>query len=475
MPQVEGGPKALNDLLHEVYEKAIAAGDDEETASKKAFGAVHKAGWNKDADGKWTKSESKMEGDTDMNIETAEPKRQTKHVSLSFNSDAFVFTESKDDKYIGRIKGIAVTPGIHKSASGRLRITADVIKASVGKWKGLQLVDVHNSESVRAVAGEIVKDYLGPNSELMYEAGILNTSAGRDIIEVMKTFKRAGVSIGAAGDIEDGEDEHGWFGDIKAEGFSPVHLGIMQDHAQADKSAYAMSFSAAPEAMAALEKHGEEDTKKCPSCGKDMPKDAEKHKDCEGKSKSSEMKEGNSMAEENKELAVAASKDEEKVIEEPVVDKSAEELQAKDEEISSLKAERDSLAAKVAELETNLSKTKDAVVAVDKEKSELAAKLAELVAFKEGIDKDRAEAERLKVLSKCKEYAASLADAEIKFDEKADLATLTAVAAQLKDKIVERVVAPKVETRKAVDVPAPAASGKGSGAPSLPRYYSRAD
>ena len=56
MPQIQGAPAELNELLEEVYASAIKTyNGDEEAASKTAFAAAEKAGWHEGKDGKWQK------------------------------------------------------------------------------------------------------------------------------------------------------------------------------------------------------------------------------------------------------------------------------------------------------------------------------------------------------------------------------------------------------------------------------------
>lgn len=51
----ESLPSKAKKLWEQVYNAAKADGDDEEKAAKKAYGALKKAGWSKDENGKWTK------------------------------------------------------------------------------------------------------------------------------------------------------------------------------------------------------------------------------------------------------------------------------------------------------------------------------------------------------------------------------------------------------------------------------------
>lgn len=51
-------PSAGKKIWEKVHKDALASGDSEETAAKKAWGAVHNAGWSKDAEGKWVHKSS---------------------------------------------------------------------------------------------------------------------------------------------------------------------------------------------------------------------------------------------------------------------------------------------------------------------------------------------------------------------------------------------------------------------------------
>jgi hypothetical protein len=54
MPQVEGGPKKLNDLLAGVYYSCVDAGGDVGSCSAQAWGAAENDGWFKDeSTGEW--------------------------------------------------------------------------------------------------------------------------------------------------------------------------------------------------------------------------------------------------------------------------------------------------------------------------------------------------------------------------------------------------------------------------------------
>jgi len=54
MPQIEGGPKALNSRLEEVYSACKKGGSSESTCSAVAWKQVKKEGWVK-AGGQWKK------------------------------------------------------------------------------------------------------------------------------------------------------------------------------------------------------------------------------------------------------------------------------------------------------------------------------------------------------------------------------------------------------------------------------------
>ncbi len=55
MPQVAGGPKGLNALLHDVYSNCLKTGKGKAVCSASAWSAVRGAGWSKGKDGKWHK------------------------------------------------------------------------------------------------------------------------------------------------------------------------------------------------------------------------------------------------------------------------------------------------------------------------------------------------------------------------------------------------------------------------------------
>jgi hypothetical protein len=70
MPQVTGGPDALNTLLESAYDKCIKDGGDETSCSKVAWSAAEKAGWKKYGD-KWEKmdmAEIQLENMGDVEI-----------------------------------------------------------------------------------------------------------------------------------------------------------------------------------------------------------------------------------------------------------------------------------------------------------------------------------------------------------------------------------------------------------------------
>lgn len=58
MPQVKDAPQGLNNLLESVYQKNVAD-EGAEKASKLAWGAAKKAGWEKSED-KWSKNEEEV-------------------------------------------------------------------------------------------------------------------------------------------------------------------------------------------------------------------------------------------------------------------------------------------------------------------------------------------------------------------------------------------------------------------------------
>ncbi len=55
MPQIEGAPKALNELLERVSSKCEVDGGSKESCARIAFKAAENAGWSKNAEGDWTK------------------------------------------------------------------------------------------------------------------------------------------------------------------------------------------------------------------------------------------------------------------------------------------------------------------------------------------------------------------------------------------------------------------------------------
>jgi len=59
MPQVTGGPKALNELLESTYSSCVAGGGSKESCSKISWAAAKNAGWYKDKNGEWKKKTEK--------------------------------------------------------------------------------------------------------------------------------------------------------------------------------------------------------------------------------------------------------------------------------------------------------------------------------------------------------------------------------------------------------------------------------
>ena len=55
MPQIEGGPTALNELLENVYNECMKKRKNPGKCSRIAWGAAENAGWHKGKDGKWKK------------------------------------------------------------------------------------------------------------------------------------------------------------------------------------------------------------------------------------------------------------------------------------------------------------------------------------------------------------------------------------------------------------------------------------
>lgn len=55
MPQVQGAPSELNNLLETVYQNCISDGGSEQSCSKIAWDAAKNAGWEKDENDKWVK------------------------------------------------------------------------------------------------------------------------------------------------------------------------------------------------------------------------------------------------------------------------------------------------------------------------------------------------------------------------------------------------------------------------------------
>lgn len=54
-PQIANGPKQLNELLEDVYNKCIKSGKSKSICSASAWSAAHSAGWYKGDDNKWHK------------------------------------------------------------------------------------------------------------------------------------------------------------------------------------------------------------------------------------------------------------------------------------------------------------------------------------------------------------------------------------------------------------------------------------
>lgn len=61
MPQVENGPKELNDILESSYTQCMIDGD-EEKCSKISWGAAKRAGWEQDENGQWAKKKHSIFG-----------------------------------------------------------------------------------------------------------------------------------------------------------------------------------------------------------------------------------------------------------------------------------------------------------------------------------------------------------------------------------------------------------------------------
>jgi len=112
-------PASGKKLWEKVYNDSKAAGDSEEKAAKKAWGAVHNAGWKKDAKGNWVKSsftEFSMRIDR-ASYDTATNKRKIKIVASDTDEDKRGDNMSLElfNDFIDRIKRNEAPPEEYKS------------------------------------------------------------------------------------------------------------------------------------------------------------------------------------------------------------------------------------------------------------------------------------------------------------------------------------------------------------------------
>jgi hypothetical protein len=105
-------PKAL---YEQVYKEAISSGDSEETAAKKAWGAVKAAGWSKDAEGNWIKKAQIDE--LSLTITRASFDKQTGNMrwfAVASDTDDDLYDDNMTmelfDDFIGRISNNELAP-----------------------------------------------------------------------------------------------------------------------------------------------------------------------------------------------------------------------------------------------------------------------------------------------------------------------------------------------------------------------------
>jgi len=172
-----------------------------------------------------------------MTGEDDKPKEEPTDRGLELDGyDSKYVPTTKREGVLGVFKYIAVTPGTHKpgdARGGEREIPAEWLKRHHDKAVGRPLMHVHELRDLRAVLGPITKSVTGPKGEILREADILDTAAGRDFDRVARIFP-PGVSI---------KTDHGWQWAKDGKRLVPkddvawIHDGVMLDGTQADKAA----------------------------------------------------------------------------------------------------------------------------------------------------------------------------------------------------------------------------------------------
>ena len=181
MPQVDEGPKELNRLLEEAYQKALKQYDgDQEKASATAWKAAAEAGWHKREDGTWAMrrgTRATAHAEWEVPIQLAEDKDKTG--GYPFNMEL-----------------------VREGTFNNIHLSADVLKASMDAWRGIEFINTHSFEDPLGIVG-VIDDvsWDAPNNAII-AAGHTDPTPAGDAMAYHIRMERVGVSIGADADFE---------------------------------------------------------------------------------------------------------------------------------------------------------------------------------------------------------------------------------------------------------------------------------
>jgi len=128
------------------------------------------------------------------------------------------------------LKATALKPGVWNKM---YEFDADVIRKHAKDWLGVDVLATHDMNNPLAVAGKITKAEATADGELTLYFETIDTSAGRDINNLIRNGEKLSVSVGFKGDTEKTTN-----GTYKILSIEPDHLAILRYGHQAVENAH---------------------------------------------------------------------------------------------------------------------------------------------------------------------------------------------------------------------------------------------
>lgn len=184
--------------------------------------------------GKYTPSEQKI-------IEKRMKRLAEKYdIKTNFNRITINDIEFSIKEYDGERPVILSAPALKPGTwNGVFRFSSDSIRSSSGKWHGVEVLSDHDRTNPLATIGTVIDESVDDNGVLNLTFRLNNTTAGRDVAELIREGHKFSVSVGIEADTIYDEDDGVW--DVSS--IVPDHLALLRYGHQAVDDAHVSVIS----------------------------------------------------------------------------------------------------------------------------------------------------------------------------------------------------------------------------------------